>query len=324
MDANAQAAGVFARIGFGARGIAMSNALAGDVSGNTSPYYNPALAPFTERQSLAASTAFLSLDRELQFLQFASPMKPRAGVAVGLIHAGVSRIDGRDNSGYHTQDYATDEYAFFLAFGTHLARRVTAGIGIQLFRADYLEGLSAVNSIGLDIGLTIKITDDMFIGLIADDLLARYSWDTSSIYGADGKTTSDRFPTRFRLGGAYTLIDGRLLVTAEYESLVSSADYRVREVRLVGIAPREFYFTESLRLQENRFRFGGEYKLMEMFAVRAGVDRLGSGDLAGATPTAGFMVEQPLGNLLVRAEYAFMLAPYRAGSMHFLTLRLFL
>ena len=311
-------------MGFGARGIAMSNALVGDISGHASPYYNPALSPFITRQNLAASTAFLSLDRELQFLQFATPMKPRAGIAVGLIHAGVSNIDGRDNSGYHTKDYATDELAFFLAFGTRITQRVTAGIGIQLFRADYLEGLSAVTSIGLDVGVTVRITEALNLGLAVDDLLARYSWDTSDIYGADGKTTSDRFPTRIRVGGAYTLMGGRAVLTAEYESRVSATDYRTREVRLVGVTPRELTGTERLSIHENRFRFGGEYLLMDMFSVRAGVDRLGDGDVAGATPSAGFMVEQSLGNLLARAEYAFMLEPYLVGSMHFLTIRLFL
>ena len=99
-EADAQNAGVFSRMGFGARGVAMSNALVADASGDTSPYYNPALAPFISGQNFAASTAFMTLDRTLQFLEFATPLRPRAGVAGGLIHASVSNIDGRDGSGY--------------------------------------------------------------------------------------------------------------------------------------------------------------------------------------------------------------------------------
>ncbi len=63
-EAHAQAAGAFSRMGFGARGVAMSNALVADASGYASPYYNPALAPFIPRQSLDASAAFMTLDLE--------------------------------------------------------------------------------------------------------------------------------------------------------------------------------------------------------------------------------------------------------------------
>ena len=308
-------------MGFGARGIAMSNALAADASGHTSPYYNPALAPFTAGQHLEATTAFLSLDRELQFLQFATPLRPRAGVAAGLIHAGVSAIDGRDVSGYHTEDLSTDEFAFFLAFGTRIGSRLTAGLGLQLFRADYFEGLKAVNSLGLDLGLTVQVTSALRLGLVADDLLARYSWDTSSLFGDAGKTTSDTFPFRLRLGGAYTLLEGRALVTAEYESSLSQAEARTRTVRLIGDTPREVVESETFRLQDNRLRVGGEYRLVDAFGLRMGLDQIGAESIR---PSAGFLIEQPIGGLVARASYAVRWEPYASSAMHFLTLRVFL
>ena len=36
------------------------------------------------------------------------------------------------------------------------------------------------------------------------------------------------------------------------------------------------------------------------------------------------MVEQAVGSLIARAEYAFVLEPYAAGTMHLLTLKVFL
>ncbi len=314
-------AGSFARMGFGARGVAMSNALVADAFGETSPYYNPALAPMIARQNMEATASFLSLDRELQFLQLSTPLRPYAGIAVGLIHAGVSNIDGRDDSGYHTQDYSTDEFSFFLAFGTRLGSRISAGLGLQIFRADYLEELGAINSIGIDAGLSARITDDFYLGFAVEDLLARYAWDTSDLYGLNGKTTTDRFPVRLRLGGAYRLWEGRAKLVAEYESRVASAEARVRGADLINLPPRENTETESLRLQDNRFRLGAEFRLADPFAIRGGVDQVGPG---GVQPSAGFMVEQPVGQLLLRAEYAFMLEPYAVGSMHFLTLRVLL
>ena len=324
IESFAQAAGVFSRIGFGARGVALSNALVADGMADGSPYYNPALAPFATGQNLEASAAILSLDRELQFLQFATPIQPSAGVAVGLIHAGVSNIDGRDNSGYHTENYSTDEFAFFLAFGTHLSKRVTAGIGLQVFRADFFDELEPVNSIGIDAGLTYSATDNLRLGFALDDLLARYSWDTSDIYGSEGKTTSDRFPLRLRAGAAYSLMGGKAQVLAEYESRVTSFEFRRRQVTLIGESPQETTTSERARLQENRFRLGAEYYLSEIFSIRGGIDRIGADALEGVTPSAGFMIEQRVGPLVARGEYAFVLEPYGTGAMHLLTLRVFL
>ncbi len=312
-------AGSFMRMGFGARGIALGNALVADASGGAGPYYNPALAPFAQRQNIEATVALLSQGRELQFLQFAAPLRPRAGVAVGLVHAGVSGIDGRDNSGYHTEDYSTDDFGLFLGFGTRMGKRVTAGVGLQLFRAAYFDELSASNSIGVDLGLSVAPTDRLRLGFALDDLLARYSWDTADLYGSDGKSTTDRFPTRFRVGAAYTPTPA-VSVMAEYESRILSGEHRTGEVEVLGDAPR--FVTESriLHLHERRYRAGVEWRPVTRLAFRTGVNA--GGDDA-ARPSAGFQIEQPLGELLSRVDYAFVMAPFDSGHMHFITLSVF-
>lgn len=322
--AQAQTAGAFARIGFGARGIAMGGAQVADAFGDASPYYNPSLAPFTTRQNLSASAAFLTLDRELQYLQFATPLRPRAGIAAGLIHAGVSNIDGRDASGYHTEDYATDEFALFLAFGLQASDRVALGLGLNFFRADYFENLSPVNSIGIDLGANVRVTEALRLGVAVDDLLARYEWDTSDIYGDAGRTTTDRFPARIRIGAAYQLMGGQTRLTAEYESRLSAREVRGRDVRLSGDTPVQAETSEDLTLHNGLLRIGAEYRPMDIFSVRAGIDRLGAEALGGVRPSAGFMVEQSLGELMLRGEYTLVLEPYALGTMHFIALRVYL
>ena len=322
--AHAQHAGAFSRIGFGARGLALGNALVADAMENGSPYYNPALAPRATSQNLQASAALMSFDRELQFLQFATPLEPNAGVAGGLIHAGVSNIDGRDNSGYRTQTYSTDEFAVFLAFGTHLSERLAAGIGLQLYRADMYEGLDAIHTLGIDVGVTYRANDALQIGLAVDDLLARYSWDTSTLYGSGGTTTSDRFPVRLRVGGAYRLAGGRAQVLAEYESSFASSEYRIRSVEIVGDAPQVVEQGERSSTYEGRLRLGAEYELSDVFTLRGGLDRLGTEAPSSLMPAAGFMISQPVGPLELNGEYAFVIEPYGTGSMHLITLRVFL
>lgn len=322
-DAGAQSVGAFTRIGFGARGIGLGNAVVGDRTGGTSAFYNPALAPFARGQHLELATAFMRFDRQLQHLQFGAPLE-RAGIAAGLVHAGVSSIDGRDSNGFHTDDLSTDEFAFFLAFGLQFTERVSGGINLQLFRSDLLDGLSPETSIGLDVGVSAQVTPGLSIGLVLDDLLAKYDWDTSSIIGSGGGSTTDRFPVRVRLGAAYELASGKARILAEVESRVSRLDVIDRTVELVGDTPLERADEQTVDLQSTHVRFGAEYLLHRALTVRAGVDRLGSDGLDEVRPGFGFTVEQDIGSLQAAFEYVFQLEPYAVGTFHMLALRIYL
>jgi hypothetical protein len=153
-----------------------------------------------------------------------------------------------------------------------------------------------------------------------EDLLARYNWETSGVFGEGGKTTRDEFPTSIRLGASYALLDGRAQIVAEYESAFSVLEHRRFEVVSVGGAPVELATSEELTRYDYRFRAGGEYLLSDAFGLRLGVDQIGD-DLDGVKPAAGFMIRQPIGELQVNFDYAFVIEPYAVGSLHFLTLR---
>lgn len=99
-------AGSFSRMGFGARGMGMGNAMAAVIDGNLVSYYNPALSAFQNDNYFQTSYSFLSLDRALNFLNFTkkfefgkSKKKRTAGISIGIINAGVSGIKGTDNQG---------------------------------------------------------------------------------------------------------------------------------------------------------------------------------------------------------------------------------
>ena len=299
----------------------MGNATVADISGYASPYYNPALAPYITSQNLELSAAALTLDRQLQFVQLATPLEPRAGLAAGLIHAGVRNIDGRDGSGYHTGLLSTDEYAFMVAFGLKVGGRTTIGVGITLFRSEILQEIPAVRSIGLDLGLSIRATESLSIGATVDDLLAEYTWDTSAI---SGSTTSEPFPVRFRAGAAYLFARANLLLALEYESLVHRTEVLQRTVELIENIPREVFIEDELRIYESRVNVGAELMLSPAFAIRGGVSRLAETSMRETRPSTGLMVEQQLGALQLRAEYTFLLEPFALGTAHIISLRVFL
>jgi hypothetical protein len=323
LPSHAQHAGAFARLGFGARGIAMGNAQAADVFGGTSPYYNPALAPLVEGQSISASVSALSFDRSLQFLQLGAPLQERAGFTVGIVHASVSNIDGRDNSGFHTGSLSVDEYAGFLAFGLKFSDRVSGGINLQIFQSDLYDGLSAARTIGVDLGLAWRIREDLALALVADDLLARYTWDGGSI-GGSGSEVTDTFPRRLRLGAAHSRWDGRWVFSAELESRTTSATYVTYEPRILGDGAARVRNESTLTFQETRFRAGVESRVLDGFAVRAGLEQLGDEMLGTFRPSAGFSAEQPMGELRIRVDYAFGFEAQAGGRMHFVTLRVLL
>lgn len=318
--AQAQYAGSFARFGFGARAISMGGALTADVFGGASPYHNAALAPDLPGQALDVSAALMSYDRELQHLQLSAPLRPNAGIAVGLVHAGVSGIDGRDGSGYHTEDYSTDEFGFFVAFGTRFSERIAAGIGLRLYRFDLFEGVDAPTSLGISLGVTGKVTENLAVAVAADDLLAKYDWDTSGVLGSAGNSRTDQFPVRLRAGAAYRLGENGI-ITAEVETQMQTVETeRVTGVGTTAGVPSPTVMQEDLRFADVLFRVGGEYWLADPIGVRVGYDRLGASSFGAATPSAGFALRQQFGDLDARLDYAVVLEPFATGTMHVLTL----
>ncbi len=321
-DSLGQTAGAFVQRGFGPRGIAMGNAQVADAFGQGSPWYNPALSPFYADQSVEASYTFLSHDRTLEYIQFLVPMRPKAGVAAGLVHAGVSDIDGRDASGYHTDTYSTDEFGGFLSFGSRVGSKAAIGIAFRFYRSDLLPDLDPATSIGLSLGMMYQVSPDWVFGAAVDDILSRYEWDSSDLLGSSGRKTTDKFPVRLRFGSAYRLMDSHLLISAEYESRFEELRTVIQEVDVVGGAPGVFYQSEKRTLHSGSVRIGAEYQLTEIFAVRAGLDRIGDGGVSGLVPAAGFAVQQDLGDLGANFHYVFGREPHGFGSFHVIGVQL--
>jgi len=313
-------AGAFARLGFGARGIGLGNALLADPSPDVSTYYNPALATQASEQRLAASAALMSFDRELQFLEFTTPVGPTAGLGFGLIHAGVSGIDGRDRNGNRTEELSTDEFNIFFAFGNRFSERFRVGATLQLYQADYLEQTQAARTFALDLGTIVDVTDNLHVGVVVSDLLAKYEWNSAG----GGRTNTDRFPLRIRAGASYVLLEGRLQLSGEIESRTTQRDLRQREIVLTTGGPQTRLTEEQRQVHGFRGRIGARYRALDILSFRAGLDRIGVDDATGLRPSAGFGLQQTIGNLDLRIGYAIVLEPYVRDAMNLATLEIYL
>lgn len=222
-ETNGGYAGAFLRMGLGAEALAQGDAFVARAVNGYSAYYNVAGLAFLKKRVFTTSYSNLALDRSLNFISAAFPLKPTAGVSVSWINAGVTNIDGRDFDGNHYGNLEYFENAFMFGFANRFSDFVSAGIGVKILYDLYPEMLDddkALKStgVGFDFGLMIRPLKDLSVGVQVRDINAKNSWDTSE-YWSEGLTKNDDFPTVFKIGTAYTPIPG---LTAEYDLEMSS------------------------------------------------------------------------------------------------------
>ncbi|MGE5315957.1 MAG: hypothetical protein ACM3Q4_14790 [Acidobacteriota bacterium] len=285
-------AGSFARLGFGARGMGMANAMTAVTTSEIAGYYNPAATPFQRSRTALISYGVLSLDRSLNMLTYSQPIKPNAGIAVSIINAGVTKIDGRDADGYQTEDLSTSENQFSLSFGLRPSPKVAIGFTPKIYYAKLYHGVTS-SSFGVDLGAVYSANERLTIAIAVRDVMSKYKWDTSQLYGENGNTTTDKFPIRQVFGAAYVIGDGTALVSAEIETSNKSTTI---------------------------IRMGGELALAEQFTIRAGLGNWNLKDAKQAAPTFGFTARTTMGSIQPALHYAYVIEPYNYFAMHIISL----
>lgn len=295
--------GSFSRMGFGARGIGMGNAMGAVTEGNLVSYYNPAVSVFQNDNSFQTGFTFLSLDRHLNFLNFtkrfdfgfsktdssANKTQRSAGISIGVIQSGVSKIDGRDGDDFKTGDLSANEYLFFVGLSNRFSQKVSVGLAVKFYYNNLYEKVTST-AVGLDIGAIYRYNDCLNFSFSLSDLNSKYKWDTSPIYGQDGANTENVFPLMKKFGVSYNFKDIKLLTSAEFE--ISNADSKV-------------------------VRLGAEYNIYDKLLIRAGLDQwdLGNADRA-AMPACGLSYTSNVSGLLIGFDYAFQAENYSASSRH--------
>ena len=295
--------GAFSRMGFGARGMGMGNAMSAVNEGNIVSYYNPALIPFQIGNSFQTSYSFLSLDRSLNFLNFTRRFElgkktdpdgtvgPRsvAGVSAGIINSGVSKIDARDNQGNKTGDLSTSENQFFVAVANRFSERLSVGIAFKFYYYKLYENLSTTG-FGFDIGALYSLNENINLSFMLTDINSKYEWDSGKIFGSAGKISKDRFPLMKKVGLSYKFKEEKIIAAVEYENAGSEVNF---------------------------LRGGAEYGIYENLFFRLGVDKINLSNFnSPMRPSAGFSYFYSLSSLKVGFDYAFVFEPYSPGDEH--------
>jgi opacity protein-like surface antigen len=299
--------GAFSRTGFGARGMGMGNAMSAVITGELVSYYNPAVTVFQENNSALVGYSFLSVDRNLNFLSYTRRFdfypkkdslvenpKPRnsAGVSIGVINAGVSNIDGRDNNGLPTGELSTSENQFYLAVANRFSDKFSVGITAKFYYYKLFEDINTTG-FGVDIGALYKVNDEFTVALAVIDINSKYKWDNSPVYDR-GVITEDKFPNLRKLGVSYLNKEIGILASLEYEN--SSAE-------------------------TNILRAGVEYNIYNGLYLRGGIDQFNISNTDWPIkPALGFSFYKSFGNFKVGVDYAFVVEQYSSNDRHIIGL----
>jgi hypothetical protein len=279
------------RMGFGARGMAMGNAMTAVVSGDVQSYYNPALVPFQPEPVVVATYGILTLDRKLNFLSYTKSLQPNAGFSLSIINAGVGNIDGRNVDGAHTETYSTSENAFMLSFGLKPARSFSIGITAKILYYSLFEGVKSTTA-GIDFGALYKLSQELSIGVAVQDITSKYKWDTSQLYGQLGTTSTDYFPLRKRIGMSWIPTSFPIIASGEIES-IASALYS---------------------------RLGTEIEVYHGVYIRGGIDQIALNTDLPAKPSLGMSVQTTVARWTPSFQYTYIFEPYSPSGIHILSL----
>jgi hypothetical protein len=285
--------GAFSRMGFGARGMAMGNALTAVASGNVASYYNPALLPYAGYRHAGVSFGILSLDRSLNFVQFSQPLPPAAGLAAGIINGGVTGIDGRDGDGERTGELRTTENQAFLAFAAKLRSGLSIGVTLKLLYYHLYTDMTST-TVGVDLGAYLPLGEGIAVGVSVRDINSKYKWDSAPLFGQSGQSPQDRFPLVSTAGVSWFLPDSVLLLSADVE-------FSNRSTTVI--------------------RAGAELPLLPEITLRAGVDRIDLREKGnGVRPGFGFGLRKSIGTWTPLLDYAYVLEPFAPKGLHMISL----
>jgi hypothetical protein len=315
--------GSFSRIGLGATGIGMGNAMVAVTDNGAYGYYNPALSALPVKKArFDISSASLEFDRQLHMLNIHFPLPPTAGLNVGLINARVRGIDGRTSSGYHTEMLNTSEYQFLSSFGIRISDNVWGGVGFKLSWANLHEEIQNATSLGFDIGLLAEVHPGWNVGFTIQDLLGNFQWNSSDLYGTNPRNIEQKFPSRFKVGTSYKVLTN-VLISSEYEFRVQTSEFLIHSVEIIDGQPRTISDTKTVRTNTQFLRFGSSYKIHERFTLRGGVQFSDLNSVSSESLfSAGFTLHLPFDFMSPSIDYAFSQEPNNVATMHVFALRL--
>ncbi len=197
--------GSFLQFEVGGRPSGMGGAQVGSAAGITAQYWNPAALASLQQPQLGAMHATWLEDLNYEWIGYARPINPKFGVgsfSVAYFH--LPSIDGVDAFGNPTGSFNVSD----MAFTAGLARQITPGISVGANLKAIRQNLADVSAMGpaMDLGAMATYRGTTF-GAVAQNIGPGLSYDGSASYP---------LPHQIRLGASRQVMEGRLLLAADY------------------------------------------------------------------------------------------------------------
>jgi len=204
-------AGVYLRMGLGARPFGMGGAFTALANDETAAYWNPAGLIQLEKQGIGSMYSILSLDRKYNFLNYASPIDSESAFSLSWINFGVSGIEERDKDRNYLGKFTNSENTLLLSYA-RLIRNMSIGGNIKLIhqKMDPSSGKNSGKGWGIDLGLLKPINNKLYLGLIIQDIGSYIEWDTG---------WEDKLPLDIRAGLGLRLLNDRLNICLDTEKI---------------------------------------------------------------------------------------------------------
>ena len=231
-------AAVYLRMGLGARAFGMGGAFVGLADDSTAAYWNPAGLIQLEKPEVSLMYSVLSLDRKYNFLNYAKPLSKDSAIALSIINFGVDKIEERDINRKYLGEFTDSENTLLVSYAKSF-KKVSYGGNLKVLyqSMDPSAGKKSGEGWGLDAAVLTNPANNVYIGLIIQDIGSYLKWDTGH---------SDKLPVDIRAGLCVKLLDKKLNLCADIEKIEERDNVKAH--------------------------LGAEYLIGERFAIRAGLN----------------------------------------------------
>lgn len=236
------ASGIFAQYGgipfeifhktIGARALSMGEACVGNPTGATGIFWNPAALDSLNKNEIYAGAELLFEGAHMEYLTYSTPIGKFGGLGIMAGYLGYGTYEVVDSSAVVTGNADLKDIFISAAYGKNIIAGYQAGVSLKMLIKSAADGTYPAFNADVSFYKSFEMVD---IGIAFKNVLpieVKYALD------------SEKFVSTLRAGAVLKLLDAKLKIAADVEK----------------------YF-----INENPVFFAGvEYRVVDMFAVRAG------------------------------------------------------
>ena len=268
--AEAGGAAPYLRMGVGARARGLGKAFSAVADDATANYYNPAGLVQLQKKEFSFMLSNLSVDRKLSYLSYVHPFNENY-IGISWLAFGIDNIEERGMTGTLDSIFEYGNTAYQFSYGRKVIEKLSLGGSLKYVDSKF-KGLSnptissagKADGWGLDFGLLYTPYEKLRLALVIQDLWSKLDWKT-------GRT--ETIPNVLKIGSAYSVLEDRLLFSAEIERDSYSEDNKINIgvewwiIKMLGVrlGSRDGHFSGGfgLRTEVSNFGFEIDYAYLE-------------------------------------------------------------